>query len=210
MNREENYLKKELYELLKDDERIFDFLQKSSTDGFWYLDLEHPENEWMNPQFWITLGYNPDEMPQKSAAWQSIINQEDLKKALDNLKKHCENPKHPYDQIVRYTHKNGSTVWIRCRGIAIRDKKGKPVRMLGTHHDITDLKNNELKLRYKEEELKKQLKFVKALNRIAEIIINIDNAEQLLSETNQIIGETLELDRALIYYVSFDPTICQP
>ena len=102
--------------------------------------MENPENEWMNPKFWTVLGYNPEEMPHKSSAWQNIINQDDLKVALDNFNKHCENPEHPYDQIVRYSHKNGGTVWIRCRGLAIRDKNGKPIRMLGAHHDISEQK----------------------------------------------------------------------
>lgn len=141
-----NYLKKELYELIKTDESIFEFIQNSSLDGLWYWDLENPENEWMNAKFWTVLGYNPDEMPHKANAWQNIINQDDLKVALDNFTKHCENPDHPYAQIVRYTHKNGSTVWIRCRGLAIRDANGKPIRMLGAHHDISDIKNAENEL----------------------------------------------------------------
>ena len=142
----DNYLKKELYELIKTDESIFDFIQDSSLDGLWYWDLENPEEEWMNPKFWTTLGYNPDEMPHKSAAWQDIIHPDDLKIALKNFNSHCENPDHPYDQIVRYTHKNGSTVWIRCRGIAIRDEQGKAMRMLGAHMDVTKYKEAEEKL----------------------------------------------------------------
>jgi PAS domain S-box-containing protein len=138
-----NYLKKELYELIKTDESIFDFIQDSSLDGLWYWDLENPENEWMNQRFWITLGYDPNEMPHKSSAWQNIINPDDLKIATENFILHCENPDHPYDQIVRYKHNNGSTVWIRCRGKAIRDADGKPVRMLGAHQDISALKNAE-------------------------------------------------------------------
>jgi PAS domain S-box-containing protein len=141
-----NYLKKELYELIKTDESIFDFIQESSLDGLWYWDLEQPEEEWMNPKFWTILGYDYREMPHKASAWQDIIHPEDLKLATDNFIKHCENPAHPYDQQVRYTHKNGSTVWIRCRGLAIRDEEGKPVRMLGAHQDITELKNKELLL----------------------------------------------------------------
>jgi PAS domain S-box-containing protein len=140
------YLKKELYELMRTDESIFDFIQNSSLDGLWYWDLENPENEWMNARFWTILGYNPDEMPHKSSAWQHIINQDDLKIATDNFLKHCENPTHPYDQLVRYTHKNGSIVWIRCRGLAIRNELGKPIRMLGAHQDVSHIKNSEQEL----------------------------------------------------------------
>lgn len=117
----------------------------------------------MNPKFWTVLGYNPEEMPHKSSAWQNIINPDDLKVALDNFTKHCEDPAHPYDQIVRYTHKNGSTIWIRCRGLAIRDESGKPIRMLGAHHDITDIKNVEQQLKKaRENEEESKLKFQNA------------------------------------------------
>lgn len=74
----EHYLKKELYDLIKKDDRIFDFIQEASLDGLWYWDLEHPENEWMNPQFWFILGYQPEEMPHLASSWQNIINQDDL------------------------------------------------------------------------------------------------------------------------------------
>jgi PAS domain S-box-containing protein len=143
---ENNYLKNELYDLIKKDDSIFNFIQDSSLDGLWYWDLENPEEEWMNAKFWISLGYNPEEMPHKSSAWQDLINQDDLKVVTENFLKHCETPDYPFNQTVRYTHKNGSTVWIQCRGMAIRDKDGKPLRMLGAHIDITGLKQTEEKL----------------------------------------------------------------
>ncbi len=132
-----HYLRDELYQLIKDDEQIFDFIQEASLDGLWYWDLEQPENEWMNPKFWTTLGYNPNEMPHKAAAWQNIIDVSDLELATEKLGKHFENADYPYDQIIKYTHKKGFPVWIRCKGMAIRDKSGKPIRMLGAHTDIT-------------------------------------------------------------------------
>ena len=138
-----NYLRKELYQLIKTDESIFDFIQESSLDGLWYWDLENMEEEWMNPKFWTTLGYDPAEMPHKAAAWQDIIHPEDLELAKENVGKHLANPNYPYDQVVRYQHKQGHTVWIRCRGLAVRDKLGKPVRMLGAHTDITAEKRKE-------------------------------------------------------------------
>lgn len=137
------YLKDELYTLINNDTSIFEFIQSGSLDGIWYWDLENPKIEWMSPKFWETLGYNPDEKKHLASEWQDIIFQEDLKLAIENFEKHCADSNHPYDQIVRYKHKNGSTVWIRCRGLAIRDKNGKAIRMLGAHTDISDLKETE-------------------------------------------------------------------
>ena len=141
----QHYLKNELYELIKNDDAIFEFLQFASLDGMWYWDLENPEHEWMNAKFWTTLGYDPADMPHRADAWQDIINPDDLQLALDNFNEHCADPNHPYDQIVRYQHKDGSTVWIRCRGLAIRDENGTPMRMLGAHNDITKFKEAELR-----------------------------------------------------------------
>ncbi len=138
-----SYLKEELYGLLNSDSSIFNFIQSGSLDGIWYWDLENLENEWMSPKFWTTIGYDPNEKKHKASEWQDIIFQDDLKLATENFQKHCQDPDHPYDQIVRYKHQNGSTVWIRCRGMAIRDENGKPIRMLGAHVDITELKEAE-------------------------------------------------------------------
>ena len=142
-----NYLKKELYQLVADDPRIFEFIQESSLDGMWYWDLDNPEEEWMNAKFWTTLGYDPAEMPHKANAWQGIIDPEDLELAIENAQRHFNEPDYPYDQVVRYKHKLGHTVWIRCRGIAIRDENGIPKRMLGAHIEVTDLKEKEEELR---------------------------------------------------------------
>ncbi len=151
----ENYLKNELYNLIKEDSSIFEFIQSGSLDGIWYWDLEKPENEWMSPKFWETLGYNPEDKKNLASEWQNLIFQEDLNIAAKNMEKHLADPNHPYDQIVRYRHKNGSTVWIRCRGMAIRGKNGKPLRMLGAHTDITELKNAENEISRLKEEYEK-------------------------------------------------------
>jgi PAS domain S-box-containing protein len=144
--KEKHYLKQELYELVKTDNTIFDFIQESCLDGIWYWDLEKPEEEWMSPKFWSVLGYDYKDMPNSPSAWKNIINSGDMILAMELFTKHCENPEIPYDQNIRYTHKNGSIIWIRCRGLAIRNKDGKPIRMLGSHQDITEYKKNEQKL----------------------------------------------------------------
>ena len=143
---EKNYLKEELYHLIQTDAAIFEFIQSGSLDGIWYWDLENPEHEWMSPKFWETLGYDPAEKNHLASEWQDIINEDDLKLSSENLRRHLEDPGYPYDQTVRYRHTDGSTVWIRCRGMAIRDENGKPLRMLGAHTDITGMKGVEREL----------------------------------------------------------------
>lgn len=111
---DEHPLKKELCSLMQTDTAYFEFIQNGSLDGIWYWDLEKPQEIWMSPRFWETMGYNPKEKKALASEWQDIIFKDDLQVALENFDKHLEDENHPYDQIVRYKHKNGSTVWVRC------------------------------------------------------------------------------------------------
>ncbi|MFK7837990.1 MAG: ATP-binding protein [Sulfitobacter sp.] len=145
--KETHYLKAELDELFRTDSAIWAFVQQGSLDGVWYWDLEHPEQEWMSPEMWRLFGIDPSTKRHDPAEWQDMIFEDDLAVALENFQKHCDDPSHPYDQTVRYRHVDGSTVWVRCRGIAIRDAAGNPIRMLGAHNDLTATKQAELDAR---------------------------------------------------------------
>lgn len=153
VSEDDHYLKTELYALIQHDPAIFQFLQDGSLDGIWYWDLTDPAVEWMSPRFWQVFGYDPVSKPHLAEAWQDMIHPQDLEVALANFQKHAADPSHPYDQIVRYRHHDGSMVWVRCRGIVIRDAEGTPIRMLGAHSDVTDLKEAEEKLRDQTEQL---------------------------------------------------------
>lgn len=159
-----DYLKKELYLLLQMDPSIFEFLQSGSLDGVWYWDMEEGGNEWMSPRFWEVFGHDPATKRHHASEWQGMIHPEDLQVALANLERHCADPSHPYDQVVRYRHADGSTVWVRCRGMAVRDEEGRPVRMLGAHNDTTALKQTEAALAAKVAELEAAQQALQASN----------------------------------------------
>lgn len=134
---QDHYLKREFYDELRANPAIIDFLESGAFEGLWYWDLEKPESEWLSPSFWRTFGYEPREKQHLASEWKDMIFPEDLPTVVENFHRHCADPAHPYDQLVRYRHKDGSTVHIRCHGLAIRDAAGKPVRMLGVHNDVT-------------------------------------------------------------------------
>ena len=134
-----HYLETELEDRIKTDPEVWNFIRRSSLDGVWFWDLEHPEHEWMSPEFWETFGYDPELMPHRADAWQDIINPDDLALAKQNVERHVADPDYPYDQVVRYTKADGTTAWVRCRGLALRNEAGAAVRLLGAHTDLTDL-----------------------------------------------------------------------
>ncbi|WP_421710294.1 ATP-binding protein [Algihabitans sp.] len=141
-----HYLKRELYERMRRDSAIFDFFEAASSDGLWYWDLERLDQEWLSPRFKAFFGFAEEEMEHSPDWWQANIHPDDLQRALENFEAHKADPDHPYDQVVRYRHRAGHTVWVRCRGLIIRDEAGAPLRMLGAHTDVTDLKRREREL----------------------------------------------------------------
>ena len=130
----------ELYRLFAHEPSVVDFLLEGSMDGLWYRDLKTQEHEWRSARFWQVLGYPPEEKQHLVSELQNIIFSEDLALAQENIHRHCLNPDFSCDQTLRFRHKNGSTVWMHCRGLIIRDGDGRPHRMLGIHQNVTKLK----------------------------------------------------------------------
>jgi len=112
-----NYLQKELYLLVREEDHIFSFIQEAALDGLWYWDLESPEDEWMDAKFWTTLGYTPSEMPHKVASWQNLIHPEDLEEAKKRIGAHLEIRKSPTtrssDMLVSPGRQYGFVVGVK-------------------------------------------------------------------------------------------------
>jgi two-component system, cell cycle sensor histidine kinase and response regulator CckA len=144
---QDHYLKEELFKRVRTQAGLLEFILSGPIDGVWFRDIEAPQNEWMSPGLWKTFGYDPSTKKHLASERQAIIDPLDLEATAETLRSHCADPAHPFDQVVRYRHKNESTVWVRCRGIAVRDAKGRAVRVLGAHTDITTLKNTETLLK---------------------------------------------------------------
>ncbi|BBM85738.1 chemotaxis protein CheB [Candidatus Uabimicrobium amorphum] len=133
--------------ILKTNKERLKTIMNVVNDGYWDWKLG-TDDEYLSPKFKEMFGYQDHEMENKASAWQHLIFAEDFEVAKKNFQLHLDTDgEHPYIQEVRYKHKNGSTVWVLCRGLALKDETGNFTRMVGTHTDITHLKNTEMELR---------------------------------------------------------------
>ncbi len=135
---------KETRKALQDSKMIFNHIVESTFAG--YFDWNIPENtEYLSPTFKKMFGYEDHEMENSPEAWQKIIHPEDLPKVFELFSAHVQSKGEvPFDSELRYYHKDGSIVWVFCRGKVIEwDNQGNPVRMLGSHINITHIKKEE-------------------------------------------------------------------
>lgn len=96
-------------------------------------------------QRWSTLlGYELEETEPHVNTWQNLLHRDDKLSVLSTLKRHLEDPSHPYETEYRLQSKSGGWRWILDRGKVMEtDDQGKPVRMAGIYLDITDRKRIE-------------------------------------------------------------------
>lgn len=136
------------YSSSEDLQLIAESALESSLAGFWDWDILTNE-EYLSPRFKEMFGYQDHEMQNSPEAWQAIVFKEDLPLLFDAFEKHVQSKgKVPFLSVVRYHHKNGKTIWVRCNGKVVEwSDEGAPIRAIGSHIDITEEKELEIELK---------------------------------------------------------------
>ncbi|MEB3277630.1 MAG: PAS domain S-box protein [Lyngbya sp.] len=120
---------------------------EASGDGLWDWDLT-TEQIYFNSYYQEMLGYQPGELIMDLKVWEEMIHPDDKIWVLERLNAHFQDPSVNYNFDYRVRCKSGEWKWIADFGkVVVRDRHGKPLRMIGTHRDITERKQTELVLR---------------------------------------------------------------
>ncbi len=107
-----------------------------------------------SPRYYEMLGYEPYELPPSYETWANLLHPDDLHQTEETIQAHLEQKKPEYTVEFRMKTKQGPWCWIMGRGKVIeRDNQERPVRMVGVHVDIDDLKKVEYKLLEKQSQL---------------------------------------------------------
>lgn len=108
----------------------------------------------MSPRWLEMLGYAENELSINLSNWANLIHPDDKSWVLDLLNDHLQNSNARYAYDYRVQTKSGEWKWIANFGkVVARDKDGKPLRMVGTHKDISDRKKAEEQLQLSSERL---------------------------------------------------------
>ena len=108
---------------------------QGSNDGIWDWNIVD-DDFFCSTKFKSVFSHMPKEDgPIKY--WDQYIHPDDLPKANAALQAYLEKRVDRYEQIYRVLSKNNTYRWIHSRGKALWDENGKPIRMAGSHTDIT-------------------------------------------------------------------------
>ncbi len=122
----------------------------SADMGLW--DRNFATNVRAYNERWCTmLGHTREEIDTSGITWQDLVHPGDLLAASEALGQHIRGEVPLYESEHRMRRKDGRWIWVQARGkVVARDEAGMPVRMVGTHMDITERKRAEAVLRESE------------------------------------------------------------
>ena len=120
--------------------------------GVWDWNLDTNEI-YVDPMLKAFLGYEDHEIRNHIDDWGKRVHPADRERVMAEATKHLEGASLHYEIEHRMLHKDGSIRWFLARGTAMRDRSGKPYRMLGTDTDITERKQADEALKRSEARL---------------------------------------------------------
>lgn len=124
-------------EALKESEFRWKFAVEGSGDGLWDWNLA-TNGVYFSPQWKKMLGFEEGEISGSLEEWSKRVHPEDLERVYADIQRHLRGETPLYLNEHRVLCKDGSYKWILDRGIIVeRDSGEKPLRMIGTHTDIS-------------------------------------------------------------------------
>ena len=129
---------------LFNSEERFALAMRSASDGLWDWDLTTDE-VYYSPRWKSMLGYDVHELDNTLSTWAAMVHADDKDFVLEKVQKYLSGEAESFEVEMRMHHKKGHEVFVRSRAFKVtRGSNCEPVRLIGTHVDITRQKKAEL------------------------------------------------------------------
>lgn len=131
---------------LQESEERWQLALRGNNDGIWDWNLKTNE-VFFSSRWKEMLGYAEEEISNHVSEWEKRVHPDDLNEVTNLIKAHFAKATPFYISEHRVLCKDGIYKWILDRGQALWDEEGNPIRMTGSHTDITERKKSEKALR---------------------------------------------------------------
>jgi two-component system, cell cycle sensor histidine kinase and response regulator CckA len=130
----------------KENQDRLEFVLQGADLGSWDWNFKTGTIRF-NDRWTQMLGYQLDELEPNRQSWEKLVHPDDRSWVQEVLNSHLEGKTVFYQTEYRLRHKSGRWIWVLDKGRVIaRDAEGNPLRMAGTHLDITERKRAEEEL----------------------------------------------------------------
>jgi len=135
----------QLYEMqkkVKEKQQRLECVLQGANLGYWDWDWDYVSNKQLVNDRWLEfLGLFRADIENDVTDWSQRIHPEDMPIAQKAIQSTIKNGQ-PYTIEFRMRHTNGEWVWIEGSGavVAWDDTGKKPLRLAGTHRDISERK----------------------------------------------------------------------
>lgn len=135
--------RKQVAEELKESEIRLRFALEGANDGLWDVRMQ-THAVYLSPRGCEILGYGAEEQDLIASVWQDLVHPDDLGLTQERLETHLKGLAPIFEVEQRLRMKDGTWKWVLARGKVVeRDGQGRPLRMTGTHTDITERRRAE-------------------------------------------------------------------
>lgn len=132
---------------LRASEERWQFALESAGDGVWDWNVQTDEVVFSR-RYKEMYGFTDTDIVNGEMAWKQRIHPEDRERVARDVHAYLEGKTASYVNEHRVCCKDGSIKWALARGMVVsRDAHGRPLRMIGTHVDITERKAMEEQMR---------------------------------------------------------------
>lgn len=100
------------------------------------------------------IGYETHEISDSFEEWRSRVHPDDLPGIMRTLQARVAKPSGDFEAEFRFRHRDGSYRRILAQGAVIANDQSKPVRMLGSHIDVTERRRIETQLQLTEQQFR--------------------------------------------------------
>jgi PAS domain S-box-containing protein len=130
-------------EAVRQSEERWNYAFEGSGDGVWDWDVG-TNKVYFSPRWKEMIGYAENEVGDSLEEWSSRVHPHDLPQAMAEVQRHFRGETPLYMNEHRIRCKDGSYKWILDRGKVVKRKTdGTPLRVVGTHADITERRRAE-------------------------------------------------------------------
>ena len=125
-------------EALAASEERWKFALEGAGDGVWDRNMQTGEVLY-SKRYKEMLGFAEGEFENRREEWVKRVHPEDAPRVMANLQDYLDGNSPAYASEFRMLCSDGTWKWILSRGMVVsRDGAGKPLRMIGTHADISE------------------------------------------------------------------------